>query len=127
MAQTTFKFINVLHSNKVKDFTDLFTSHCKQECCSWYWYRFRDGPTKNTLSIFGKLTFKVKRTLRDVKLWFVSIFGNTLCEHLSVEMLNGHQEEEKIHADAHKPPTYAHKPPPDFLKCKVYKKYGWKI
>ena len=123
MAQTTFEFINVLHPNKVKDFTDLFISHCEQECCSWYWYRFHDGPEKTTVK--GKLTFKVKRTLRDVKLWFVSIFGNTLCEHLSVEMVDGHEEE--IHTDAHKPPTDAHKPPPDFLKCKVYKKYGWKI
>ena len=127
MAQTTFEFINVLHPNKVKDFTDLFTLHCKQECCSWYWYRFRDGRTKNTLSIFGKMTFKVKRTLHEVKLWFRLFLENTLCEHLSVKMVNGH--EDGIHTDAHKPPPdfLKCKPRPDFLKCKVYKKYGWKI
>ena len=121
MAQTTFEFINVLHPNKVKDFTDLFISLHELE--GWSWYRFHDGPKKTTVK--GKLTFKVKRRLRDVKLWFVSIFGNTLCEHLSVKMVNGHEEE--IHTDAQKPATDAYKPPPDFLKCKVYKKYGWRI
>ena len=109
--QTRFEFIIVLHPDKIKDFTDLLESHCKQKCYSWSWDFVYDGPTKTTLT--GKLRFEVKRTLCDVKLWFVSIFGNTLCEHLSVKMVDGH--------------TYERKSPPDFLKCKVYKKYGWKI
>ena len=109
--QTRFEFIIVLHPDKIKDFTDLLESHCQKDCYSWSWDFVHDEPTKTTLT--GKLRFEVKRTLCDVKLWFVSIFGNTLCEHLSVKMVDGH--------------TYERKSPPDFLKCKVYKKYGWKI
>ena len=122
MAQTTFKFINVLHPNKVKDFKDLFISHCQKECSSWYCSRSLDGPEKTTVK--GKLTFKVKRTLHDVNLWFVSIFENTLREHLSVQMVDGDEDDTNVH----KLPTDGlYKPPPDFLKCKLYKKYGWKI
>ena len=116
MAQTKFKFIIVLHADKVKDFTDLLDSHCKQECGSWFWDVVRDEPERPRVQ--GKLTFEKNRTLCDVKRWFVSIFGNTLCEHLSVEMVDGRDDG-----------MYGllHKPPPDFLKSKLYKKYGWKI
>ena len=116
MAQSEFKFINVLHPNEVKDFEALFTSRCNQECRSWFWDLVHDEPEKTTVK--GKLTFEKNRTLREVKQWFVSIFGNTLCEHLSVEMVDGRDDG-----------MYGllHKPPPDFLKCKLYKKYGWKI
>ena len=117
MAQTRFKFTNVLHPNEVKAFEALFISHCNHnaECGSWSWSQSNDGREKTTVE--GKMWFKVERSLRDVKQWLVSIFGNTLCEHLSVEMVNGHEID----------PTGFYKPPPDFLKCKLYKKYGWKI
>ena len=116
MAQTKFKFINVLHRNKIKDFTDLVETHFKQECREWFWDFVHDGPEKTTVK--GKLTFEKNRTLREVKQWFVSILENRFCEHLSVEMVDG--REDGMYG-------LLHKTPPDFLKCKLYKKYGWKI
>ena len=111
MLHTKFEFVIVLHRNEIKDFTDLLESHCKEICSYWGWDFVHDGPTKTTLT--GKLAFELRRTLHDVKQWLVSIFGNTLCENLSVKMVDAH--------------TFARRPPPDFLKCKLYKKYGWKI
>ena len=124
MAYTNFEFVIVLPRNKLKDFTDLLESPCKEMCSYWGWDFVHDEPTKTPwdfvddeptkTTMTGKLTFEVKRTVCDVKQWLVSIFGNTVCKDLSVKMV-----------DAHTFPRS--RPPPDFLKCKLYKKYGWKI
>ena len=72
-----------------------------------------DDPEKRTVK--GMVKFEVKQELQDVKQWFLSVFGNMMCEHLSVK-----EHEQEIN-------PYKQKPPPDYFKHRCLKKYGYRM
>ena len=114
MGRTTFAFSNVLNVKKVNDFIRGATGTNRYDVQYWSCdvEQTYDDPEKRIVK--GMVKFEVKQELPDVKQWFLSVFGNMMCEHLSVK-----EHEQEIN-------PYEQKPPPDYFKHKMYQKYGYR-
>ena len=115
MGRTTFAFSNVLNTKKVNDFIHGATGTNRFDVQYWSCHveQTHDDPEKRTVK--GMVKFEVKQELQDVKQWFLSVFGNMMCEHLSVK-----EHEQEIN-------PYKQKPPPDYFKHRCLKKYGYRM
>ena len=60
--------------------------------------------------------FGMKQELPDVKQWFLSVFGNMMCAHLSVS----------TNMLCPRLAVKEQKAPPDYFKHKMYQKYGYR-
>ena len=115
MGRTTFAFSNVLNAEKVNDFFKKYderTNRYDVQYWSCHVEQTYDDPEKRYVK--GMVKFQVKQELPDVKQWFLSVFGNMMCEHLSVK-----EHEQEIN-------PYEQKAPPDYFKHKMYQKYGYR-
>ena len=115
MGRTTFAFSNVLNVKKVNDFIQGATGTNRDDVQYWSCHveQTHDDPEKRIVK--GMVKFEVKQELPDVKQWFLSVFGNMLCEHLSVK-----EHEQEIN-------QYEQNSPPDYFKRKMYQKYGYRM
>ena len=106
MGRTTFAFSNVLNAKKVNAFIKAPTGTNRFDVQYWSCHveQTYDDPEKRN----------VKQELQDVKQWFISVFGNMMCEHLSVK-----EHEQEIN-------PYKQKPPPNYYEHKMYQKYGYR-
>ena len=114
MGRTTFAYSNVLNTKKVNDFIHGPTGTNRYDVQYWSCHveqEYADDPTKRIVK--GIVKFEVKQELPDVKQWFLSVFGNMICEHLSVK-----EHEQEIN-------PYEQKPPPNYWKRKMYYKCGY--
>ena len=119
MGRTTFAFSNVLNAVKVNDFFKKYDERTHPFDVQYWSYKVeqpRDDPEKRTVK--GMVKFEVKQELPDVKQWFLSVFGNMMCEHLAVStnMLCP-----RLAVKEHE-----QKAPPDYFKHKMYQKYGYR-
>ena len=115
MGRTTFAYSNLLNATKVNAFIQGPTGTNRFDVQYWSCHveQTYDDPEKRNVK--GMVMFEVKQELQDVKQWFISVFGNMLCEHLSVK----EHEQEII--------LYEQNPPPHYYEHKMYQKYGYRM